>query len=437
MRTEKKEITEKNNLKSKPYESQNIKSINIKLNEKPKIQEQKLELRKYSKSKNDKKSFIRVQKQELDDYIKGQIEISDLNVKMEKIKEKQELVINKLRKIEEKKRKEESLQKLYESQKSNTSYDYYAKSKRFKNLLYMNNRSKKDIGSYSITRLPKEKHIEKENDIKIKLLNLREKLKEKRSKSFQQLVEKSLENRIKNILTEKRSKNKKSLNIINRINKKYKTNKNENYVFRNINKFKGEDDINIKESFKRFRKMVVHLKKRNNLDSNTEGNFNRSENKIIKSNYPHTDMKTSKTNKTIQNIYYNMFYNCLFNGEHNNYTNIKNIHMNNNNKKNKEFKSISSEKNIFRYKNLFELNINKNIHTKKYEYQNNLNKENDLVNYNTERKRGNLFSNNINSGYEKKNYEKNKVKYEYTNYKNNLINSDLINTPSHKMNIIT
>ena len=433
IRTEKKEIENKI-LNLKPYESQEIKSINIKLNEKPKKQEENLGIRNFSKPKNDKKALIRVQRQELDDYLKGQNEINDLNIKMEKIKEKQELVINKLRKIEEKKRREESLQKLYDSQKSNTSYDYYIKSKKFKNqFLYMNYKSKKEIGSYSIKQFPRKR--EKENDTKNKILNLREKIKEKRSKSFQQLLtEKSLENKIRSILREKRSKNKTNINIVNNINKNYLCKNNEILNLRNIHNNK-EDDINIKENFKRFRKMVVHLKKRNNLINKTEGNLNKSENKQMKSNYPKIYQKSSKGNKSIKNIFYNTFYNCLFNNEqNNNCANIKNLYMNNNKKK--EFKSISSEKNIFKYKNLFELNSKNNFNTKKNEYAKNinLNKENELVNFSTERKRGNLFLSSIINNYEKKNLE-NKSNYAYINYKNNLVNSGLIHTPSNKKEI--
>ena len=434
MRTEKIDNKENNNLDLKPYESHEIKSINIKLDEKPKQQKQNLELRNHSKLKNDKKACIRVQKPELDNFIKGQNEINDLNQKIEKIKEKQELMTNKLRKIEEKKRREESLQKLYDSLKSNTSYDYYTKTKRFKNqFLYMNYKTKKEIGSYSIKKLPKERNLQKQNDIKSKISNLREKLKEKRSRSFQQLLtEKSLENKIKNILREKRSKDNTNINIINNINKKNISNNNVNYNLRKINNIKGEDDISIKESFKRFRKMVVHLKKRNNLNIKTEGNINKSENKIIKSNYPQVYMKTTKAKNSIQNIFYNTFYNCLFNeGQNNNHSNIKNIYMNNNKKK--EIKTISSEKNIFK-KNLFEFNNNSKIKNNEHanNFNLNLNKENEFVNSNTERKRGNLFLNNINIGRLENNIEKKNSNYVNINYKNNLISSGLIQTPSNK-----
>ena len=128
-----KKNTENNILNTTPFISQEINRVNINVIEKANIKpELKLEIKNYSKPKTDKKEIIRVQRKELDDYIKGQNENNDLNLKMHKIKEKQELVINKLRKIEEKKRKEESLQKLYDSQKSNTSYDYHTKNKSLK-----------------------------------------------------------------------------------------------------------------------------------------------------------------------------------------------------------------------------------------------------------------------------------------------------------------
>ena len=196
--------------------------------------------------------------------------------------------------------------------------------------------------------------------------------------------------------------------------------------------------------------MVVHLKKRNN--HNTDGNLykscldkekNKSENKLIRPKYPKIYMKNNKANKSIQNIFYNTFFNCLFNNEQNSNSINKNLYKNNiniNNNNNifeqknyilankKEFKSISSEKNIFKYKKLFELKTNKK------EYENNLNKIHDLVNYSTERKRGKIF---IHPPREEKNVnEKDKFNYFYLNYKNHLIKSSKINFPPNKKEII-
>ena len=156
-------------------------------------------------------------------------------------------------------------------------------------------------------------------------------------------------------------------------------------------------------------------------------------------------MKNNKANKSIQNIFYNTFFNCLFNNEQSNNSKNKNYNQNNNNinminnnifeQKNnnllnqkKEFKSISSEKNIFKYKKLFELKTNKK------EYENNLNKIHDLISYSTERKRGKIF---IHPPREEENInEKDKSNYVYLNYKNHLIKSNKIHFPSNKKEII-
>lgn len=87
------------------YENQDINTININLTEKYKSQKsiEKSDGRNYSKNKSNKKSAIRVQRQDLDDHLKKQREDEELNLKMQKIKEQQEITINKLKKIDEKK----------------------------------------------------------------------------------------------------------------------------------------------------------------------------------------------------------------------------------------------------------------------------------------------------------------------------------------------
>ena len=162
---------------------------------------------------------------------------------MEKIKEKQELVINKLRKIEERKRREESFKKLYDSIKSNASNENYSKNKSLKNQFsYINFRPQSEIGSYSI------KKFSNENKNNNKLTNIKEKIKEKRSKSFQQLIKENTFSN-KNILIENKNKSKIS-SLINKINKNSLNSGNYNFRFFNN---KGEDDIRIQEDFKRFR----------------------------------------------------------------------------------------------------------------------------------------------------------------------------------------
>ena len=390
------------------YENQDINTININLTEKYKSQKsiEKSDGRNYSKNKSNKKSAIRVQRQDLDDHLKKQREDEELNLKMQKIKEQQEITINKLKKIDEKKRREESLQKMYESQKSNTSYDYYSKNKSLKNQLSMNKIQKGEIGSYIIKTFKKGNENKNNKSTKYK-----EKLNDKRSKSFQQLFkENSLENKLISIFKEK-----------NRINKNnYMT--NENYNYKNLKK-----ELNQKNSFKRFTKKVVHLKKRNNIKA--EENLYKSIETLDKNLKDNKNIKTSsiqqiylKPNKSIQNIFFNTFYNCLFDNNQNiNSSKVKNYYMNNiydpkksnvNLKNTKELKSISSEKKIFKNRNIL-----------KYISKNNLNKENILSNYNSERK-GKFYSNKLECNDSKNKSDKNKPSYIYLNYKNSMINTN-------------
>ena len=390
------------------YENQDINTININLTEKYKSQKslEKSEARNYSKNKSNKKTTIRVQRPDLDDHLKKQREYEELNLKMQKIKEQQEITINKLKKIDEKKRREESLQKMYESQKSNTSYDYYSKNKSLKNQLSMNKIQKGEIGSYIIKTFKKSNENKNNKSTKYK-----EKLNEKRSKSFQQLLkENSLENKLINIFKEK-----------NRINKNnYMT--NENFNYKNLKK-----ELNQKNNFKRFTKKVVHLKKRNNIKA--EENLYKSIETLDKNLKDNKNIKTSsiqqiylKPNKSIQNIFFNTFYNCLFENNQNiNSSKVKNYYLNNlyepkknvNLKNTKELKSISSEKKIFKNRNILKYISKKD----------NLNKENILSNYNSERK-GKFYSNRLECNDSKNKSDKNKPSYLYLNYKNSLINTN-------------
>jgi hypothetical protein len=428
IRTEK-----KININKKIYEEKpQIKCINIKFKEKPKNNnintEEKNDQGLLTKTKPVIKSLIHVQRQELDDYLKRQKKINYLNLKMQQIKEKQESVISKLRKVEDKKIREESLQKMHDSHKSSTSFDYYIKTRSLKNQYSLfRNRSKKEIGTYTIKKVKKDDESKKN-----KFIALREKLKEKRSYSYQHiLTEKLIENKIRNLISEKWNKIKTNNVLTSNINYANK----ENYNYKNINN-NGEDDIIIqKDNFKRFRKMVVHLKKNNNLKIQTEDNlckrlntcesinaniFNKISNNQHNYNY-------LKANKSIQNIYYNTFYNCLFNDNQKNNIINENKYYNNNifNKKNnlkdkKELKSVSSDKNIYKFKNMFRL-----IKPKNNEYSNHLNKENKRINFSTERQNDHLNK----SG-------KKKLSNTYY-FKNNLLSSNLLRSLSNKKGIIS
>ena len=376
------------------YESQefnNIKQIHINIRDKlsAKKSEEKSEKRNYSKNKNEEKPLIRVQRPDLDDYLKNQKELEDLNQKMKKIKEQQEITINKLKKIEEKKRREEeSLRKIIDSQKSNTSYDYYSKNKSLKKQFsYINKMPKREIGSYIM------KYLKKENTS-----NKNFNLTEKRSKSFQQLFNRNLlEYKIRSLVKESKSKTKNKIKKLNNL-------KNENSNHKNL-KINKEEELSPKEKFKRFQKKVIHLIKRNKFITKTEDNsyksytldknLNFNYNKKKKLNYQPTYFKP---NKSIQNIFYNTFYNCLFENNQNNFSNSnsksKNIIVKKNNilKKRRDIKSVSAEKDI--YKSISRFNANSK--TNKKIFSNNLdikkiNKGNFITNFSTERKAEHKF----------------------------------------------
>ena len=386
------------------YESQefnNIKQIHINIREK--LSSKKSEERNYSKNKNDEKPLIRVQRPDLDDYLKNQKELEDLNQKMKKIKEQQEITINKLKKIEEKKKREESLRKMIDSQKSNTSYDYYSKNKSLKKQFsYINKMPKREIGSYIM------KYLKKEN------ANKNINLTEKRSKSFQQLFNRNLlECKIRSLVKESKSKNKiKKLNNLN--------NENSNHKNLKINK---EEELSPKEKFKRFQKKVIHLIKRNKFITRTEDNsyksytldknLNLNYNKKKKLNYQPTYFKP---NKSIQNIFYNTFYNCLFENNQNNFSNSnsksKNIIVQKSNilKNRRDIKSVSAEKDIYKSISKFNANSKKN----KKIFSNNLNinkinKGNFMTNFSTERKVENKYINQTEYNNENKNKNEKKV----------------------------
>jgi hypothetical protein len=142
-----------------------------------------------------------------------------------------------------------------------------------------------------------------------------------------------------------------------------------NYNYSNIKDINNrEEDFQLdeidenKENFKRFRKKVVHFKKK--LYMSTEGNIfkslNDTENKRKNS-------KVIKTNRSIQNVYYNTFYNCLFdNLPNNNNQHIENINetYSNNFFINHKFLQKNNTESLL-YHKVFS-NDNKKIHTNLY-----------------------------------------------------------------------
>ena len=416
---ENKDIKENKILKINSYDNKDINNINININMNEKIILNKNEekIKNLTKNKTEKKLTLKSQNQnqDLDEYLKRQKEVNELSIKMQKIKEQKEITINKLKKIEEKKRREESLRKLYDSQKSSTSYDYYSKkNKSLKNQFSYVSRKhipKSEIGAYIIK--PSKKESDSNSNNNNKLIKNKEKLKDKRSKSFQQLLnENLLENKLKNLYKER--------------SKKKLTN------FENINK---DELINTNKNFKRFQKKVLHLKKRNRFNIKTDDNIykcistldkNLNENKLLKSNL---QQKYLKSNKSIQNIFYYTFYNCLFDNNQNNnltknYFINSNIYNNKTNfiKKNKESKSISTEKNILKSKNI-------------YKFKKELNKENILSNYSTERK-VDKFKHKIQYSDIKNKDGINKENHAFPNYKINFHNYNKVRSVSNNKELI-
>ena len=352
---------------SKLFDNHNIKSIDntIKL---------KTQLNKnYPRAKSEQRSLIRVQKPELNEYFKKQKEINDLNMKIKQIKEKREVALNTLREIESKNRREKSIRKLYESFKTNSSCDYYKKNFSLRNKYPYNNIDSKNkensndnsinkIGSLSIRR-----YYDKNPN-----------LKDQRSKSFQQLLTDNnhLEKKMNSVMNEIRniSQHKKNLTKINFWN--------DNFLNKNININQNKENIYPNnDKLKRFRKRVIHISKRNNININPiknknekklniftnfgalNNNINSISNNLINKTNTNNQKNLIKENKSVQNIFYNTYYNCQFDKKYhiensNDFINNKNDFIKNKYsflKKNQEYKPISSEKNIFNRKKIFEL----------------------------------------------------------------------------------
>ena len=354
---------------SKLFENHNIKSIDNTIKLKTRLN------KNYPRAKSEQRSLIRVQKPEFDEYFKKQKEINDLNMKIKQIKEKREVALNTLREIESKNRREKSIRKLYESFKANSSCDYYKKNFSLRNKysynhidsenkVNNNNNSINKIGSLSIQR-----YYDKNPN-----------LKEQRSKSFQHLLTENnpLEKKISSVMNEIKnsSQHKKNLTKINFWN--------DNFLFKNTNINQNKENIYPNnDKLKRFRKRVIHISKRNNIIINPIKNKNEKKlniftnfgalnnnnniksisNNLISKTNTNNQKNLLKENKSVQNIFYNTYYNCQFDKKYhiensNDFINNKNDLIKNKYsflKKNKEYKLISSEKNIFNRKKLFEL----------------------------------------------------------------------------------
>ena len=356
---------------SKIFENQKIKDIDTTIKLRTKTN------KNFPRAKSEQRSFIRVRKPELEEYFKKQKEVNDLNIKIKQIKEKRELALNTLREIESKNRREKSIRKLYESIKTNSSYDYYKKNLSLRNKFsYSNikpenkidtNINKNKIGSLSIRRF-----YDKNSN-----------LKDQRSRSFQHLFtdNNTFEKKINSMMKELKGTNQQKSNLT-KINFW-----GDNSLYKNINQNKENIIYPNNDKLKRFRKRVIHISKRNNINininpiKNNNSNKNNGKSNIFTSHRTMSDSVSKnngnkinnnnlknnlRENKSIQNIFYNTYYNCQFDKKYH-ITNSNDFNNNNNNKndllknkysflkRDKELKSISSEKNLFKNKKIFEL----------------------------------------------------------------------------------
>ena len=265
--------------------------------------------------------------------------------------------------------------------------------KKKENFSFIYNKPKKDIGFYNIRNLSKEKSIKK--------IKPEKKNGDKRAKS----VEQSLTKKDFNFNGNKFKDDIKINNFVPcHVNNKDTNNNNLNNKANNINRINpmhlDEKKHELKDYFLRFRKKVVHIKKRSFLNEN---NFNFSKNKETTEDKLYRKLTKINCQKPVQNIFYNTFYNCNFDTAHDNsininidnneaYTNNFFVQINNNIRNrnpikksktdfNGNLKSYSLQKNHCKYSSN-ELEDNK--------------KENDLINFCTEKKIGKIYTKQIN-----------------------------------------
>ena len=240
-----------------------------------------------------------------------------------------------------------------------------------KDISFIYNKPRKGNISYTIKNLSKEKENSKMINENIN--------KDKRARS----LEKTLINQKLNF-----SGNKVNSNLqkekIEPVHKIFKGNLNKN--------------IYIKDDFHKFGKKVIHIKKRSFLN---EKNFKFTKN-IEKTYEQNTN---NEKEKSVQNIYYNTFYNC-------NFENMPNKSMNFNINKNDTYTNnffiqINNNNNIRNRNPIIKSNTDFNNILKSYSFKSNVfknnsdifedkNKPDDLINFTTEKKVGKVYFNRIN-----------------------------------------
>ena len=397
----KKDENNENNNENNKYKSDLFNKIKIINNERNKIRKndfdsviQKIE-KKDNKSQNNfihsiNNSKIILEKKLSDDHLHSINNINNINISPNnsEIKPKKShefhINLNAIHKLSKntykniyigkrennKKNIEEKKQLNINTRQGKKEVSNYNKLNNKKEISFIYNKPRNNNISYTIKKLSKEK----ENH---KIINDNTN-KDKRAKS----VEKSLVNQKLNFSS-------------NKLNYKLLKEKNEQTpkIFKsNLNK-----NIYIKDDFHKFGKKVIHIKKRSFLNEN---NFKFTKN--IEKTYE--QKANNEKEKSVQNIYYNTFYNCNFDNipnksinfninKNDTYTNNFFIQINNNNirNRNQAVKSNTDFSNILKSYS-FKNNTLKN-NSEIFEEKN---KPNDLINYSTEKKVGKVYFNHIN-----------------------------------------
>ena len=413
---------------------------------------------------NNLRTIIRAQQKEMEIIKKKNYE-KNYTYHNSKEKEKNNIsLIEKLRKInEQKKEKEKSLNKitLYENSIINSPKNKIGSYSKKSQLSFIYNKPKKDISSYTIKKFNKESKCKRLLDLKSNCnsIDSKEKMNERRAKSLQQsLTESSFP--VKNLFNGR--KNFINLNVVSK-------NYPNNYLYTEDNDYKkyknGDEkeeevqlnDINqniFKDNFQRFRKKVLHIKKKSYMNSERNLLYSQSfkdksrnnNNNELNINSLNPQNNLNKTSKSIQNAFYNTYFNSLFdkevkkneinnindndndnvniNGTYSNnfYSKIKNNENNGNSsnnisltfsnefftKKNNnnisynklprtEINENNKKKDILNQKNLYKNipNLRKMGHSYSSKLFTDKNKGSELINYCTEKKFGKIYTNQI------------------------------------------
>ena len=257
---------------------------------------------------------------------------------------------------------------------------------------FIYNKPKKDININIIKNFIKGKMI---NQINPQISNG-----DQRARSLEKSINKNHLNFSENNIFKIKYKKEEDIQIQNPKEKNTNNNKEANNYIQIKDLVSDGINKDNKDDFHRFRKKVVHIKKRSFLHQN---NF-----KIIKTKEKakndklYNQLSNIREKKPVQNIFYNTFYNCQFDNMPNNSLNF-NINQNANYTNNFYVSINNNIRNrypIKKYNTDYNHNL-KSVSNQKKDYKNkeeinDKNKVNDLINFCTENQIGKIYTNRIN-----------------------------------------